>query len=70
MLTEDDGQTWPISRVLEPGMSAYSDRAVLPEATILCFYERGREVNAKQTKPISLLTLTRFKMEWLTNPND
>ena len=67
-LSEDDGQTWPISKVLEPGMSAYSDLAVLPDGTILCFYERGRETSPNQQKPTSyaFLTLAKFHLEWLT----
>ena len=67
-LSEDDGQTWPISKVLEPGMSAYSDLAVLPDGTVLCFYERGREADANQKKPASysFLTLAKFHLEWLT----
>ena len=66
-LSEDDGQTWPISKVLEPGMSAYSDLAVLPDGTILCFYERGRD-STDQKKPASyaFLTLGKFNLEWLT----
>ena len=68
-LSEDDGQTWAVSKVLEPGMSAYSDLAVLPDGTLLCLYERGREADAEQKKTTSyaLLTLARFKLEWLTD---
>ena len=68
-LSEDDGQTWSIGKVLEPGMSAYSDLAVLPDGTILCLYERGRDAgDDEQKKPTSyaLLTLARFNLEWLT----
>jgi sialidase-1 len=67
-LSEDDGQTWPFSQVLEPGMSAYSDLAVLPDGTILCLYERGRDADANQKKSTSysFLTLARFNLEWLT----
>jgi sialidase-1 len=42
-LSYDEGDTWPVDKVLEPGPSAYSDTAVLPDGTILCFYERGIE---------------------------
>ena len=66
-LSEDDGLTWPISKVLEPGMSVYSDLAVLPEGTILCFYERGRDAGSEPKKPASytFLTLARFNLNWL-----
>ena len=42
-LSEDGGRTWPVSKVLQPGPSAYSDLAVLPDGTILCFYESGTD---------------------------
>src|SRR5712691_513822 len=68
-LSDDEGQSWPINKVLEPGMSAYSDLAVLPDGTILCCYERGRESDAEPKKPTSyaFLTLARFNLEWLTD---
>ena len=71
-LTYDEGQTWPINKSLEPGYSAYSDLAALPDGTVLCFYERGREANAEQKKPTSYasLTLARFNLEWLTDGKD
>lgn len=71
-MTYDEGQSWPINKTLEPGMSAYSDLAVLPDGTALCFYERGREADADQKKPTSYasLTLARFNLEWLTNGQD
>ena len=40
-LSNDRGQTWPIHRVLQTSPSAYSDLAVLPDGTVLCFYESG-----------------------------
>ena len=40
-LSSDEGKTWPVMRSLEPGGSSYSDLAVLPDRTILCFYLRG-----------------------------
>lgn len=65
-LSEDDGQTWPISKVLEPVMSAYSDLAVLPDGTILCLYERGRNsTDSKKPTSYSHLTLARFNLAWL-----
>ena len=35
-LSRDDGKTWPINKTLEPGPSAYSDLAVLPDGIVLC----------------------------------
>jgi sialidase-1 len=37
----DDGATWPASRVLFEGPSAYSDLAVLPDGQAACLYEAG-----------------------------
>ena len=59
-LSGDDGATWPVSRTLEAGPSAYSDLAAGPDGTIYCFYERGEK------GPYERLTLARFNLEWLT----
>ena len=62
--SRDEGRTWAVNKVLEPGPSMYSDLAVTPSGTILCFYGRG-------TKPGfagSGLTLARFNLEWLLQP--
>ena len=37
-VSEDEGKTWPTSRFVKPGWSAYSDITVTPSGTILCFY--------------------------------
>ncbi len=70
-LSGDNGQTWPINRVLEPGNSAYSDLAVLPDGTILCLYERGGETDDDPAtrSQYCYLTLARFNLEWLTQPD-
>jgi sialidase-1 len=62
-LSEDDGRTWIASKPLEPGPSAYSDLAVLPDGTILCFFERSRD--AAERSAYGVLTLARFNLEWL-----
>ena len=58
-LSEDDGQTWPVMRVIEPGPSAYSDLAVGTDGKIYCFYERG------ETKPTECLRFARFDLDWV-----
>ena len=63
-LSEDDGQTWTASKVLEPGISAYSDLAVGPDKAIYCLFERGG-VGGKQSHTAAL-TLVKFDLEWLT----
>jgi sialidase-1 len=68
-MSYDEGKTWPVHKTLEPGMAAYSDLAVLPDGTILCFYEANNPAAAKPS-PYGFLTLARFNMEWLTDGKD
>lgn len=39
--SRDDGQTWPVSKVLHAGPSAYSDLALLSDGKIGCLFEAG-----------------------------
>lgn len=64
-LSADDGQTWSTNKTLEAGPSMYSDLAVTPQGTILCFYGRG----SKPGFAGNGLTLARFNLEWLTDGN-
>ncbi len=56
-LSRDDGATWPISKTLESGPSAYSDLAVLPDGTVLCLYEGDQKI-----------VCARFNLEWIEQP--
>jgi len=67
-LSYDEGASWPIERSIEPGSSGYSDLAVLPNDTILCYYETGS--GQPGSFPNRLLMLARFNLEWLTAGND
>lgn len=58
-VSEDDGQTWKHSRVLDPAFSAYSDLAIAPDGDILCLYESG-----VGGKAYGALTLARFPLGW------
>jgi sialidase-1 len=69
-LSSDHGRTWPVSRVLESGPSAYSDLATLPDGTVLCLYESGRPGakrpgSQREDWPYALITLARFNLEWI-----
>jgi sialidase-1 len=57
----DDGQTWPVHRLVEPGPSAYSCLATLPDGTVGLMYEAGKST------PYEGITFARFSMHWLTN---
>jgi Neuraminidase (sialidase) len=63
-MSEDDGQTWPVARTIEPGTSGYADLASGPDGSIYCLYERG-SAGGGATNPRSLC-LARFTLEWLT----
>ena len=63
-LSYDEGKTWPISKVIHPGPSAYSCLAVLKDGTIGLLYENGR-ISAYEK-----LTFARFNLEWLTDGRD
>ncbi len=63
-LSCDECRTWPVSKVLEKGPSAYSDLAVDAGGDILCFYERGMIDGMADT---AALTLARFNLTWLTD---
>ncbi len=54
-LSRDDGKTWPVNKVLDPGKAAYSDLAVLPDGTVLCLYEADTYIDC-----------ARFNLEWVT----
>ncbi|MDA9764667.1 glycoside hydrolase [Opitutales bacterium] len=67
-LSHDGGLTWPVQKKLENGPSAYSDLAVMPDGTILCFYESGIDppiVQRNRDWAYANLTLARFNLEWL-----
>jgi sialidase-1 len=63
-LSTDDCRTWPISRVLEPGPSGYSDLAETLDGTILCIYECGMIAHMTDTASI---TVARFDLAWLNS---
>jgi sialidase-1 len=56
-LSEDDGRTWPTSKVLHDGPAAYSCLAVLADGSVGCLYERG-DKQAYET-----ITFERFRLE-------
>ena len=63
-LSYDEGKTWPVSKVLNPGKSVYSELLVTPDGTILCLYENGLKDQYEK------MTLARFGLEWLTDGKD
>lgn len=60
-ISADDCRTWPVSRVLEPGISGYTDLAIGPDGTIYCVYERGGNAGFAFER----LTVARFNRAWI-----
>ena len=52
----DDGQSWPMSKVLCEGSSAYSCLCVLPDGTIGCLYE---------CDSYGKIVFARFPLDWV-----
>jgi sialidase-1 len=61
-LSRDDGRTWPVSQVLEPGPAGYSALACLADGTILCLYECDQVAHMCDDR---YLRLARFNPQWL-----
>jgi sialidase-1 len=57
----DEGNTWPVAKLLNVGPSGYSCLTVLPDMKIGCLYERGEHSTVEK------LTFARFSLEWLTD---
>jgi len=55
-LSYDEGETWPIARVVHPGPSAYSCFAVLANGEIACLYEAGQD-SFRESIVVAILTL-------------
>ena len=64
-LSYDDGYTWPVSRKIIDGSSAYSSLTVLPDGKIGCFVEEG--VTGEDGYR---LTFLKFDLNWLTRGAD
>ena len=64
-ISRDEAQTWPVNKLIEDGPSMYSDIAVTPKGTILCFYGRSGDSQGVAAFAGGRLTVARFNMEWL-----
>lgn len=61
-LSYDEGETWPISRQVHSGFSAYSDLVILSDMDIGLLYEGGTGYGP--------ITYSRFNLEWLSKGKD
>jgi sialidase-1 len=58
-VSQDDGRTWPMSKLIDKRPCRYSDLAVTADGTVLCIYTVGEMRDSEK------LTLARFNQEWL-----
>ena len=56
-LSYDDGQTWPVSKLIYSGPSAYSCLTVLPDKSVGLLYEKGE---------YGTISFASFNLAWLT----
>lgn len=57
-LSYDEGHTWPITKVLEKGPSAYSRSEVLPDGRVCCLFEDDG---------YKRIVFSSFSLQWLTD---
>lgn len=63
-MSYDEGKTWPVERVVDPGVAGYSDMAVNPDGTIDVLYESG-SIRGSDTNNAHVI-FARFDLSWLT----
>jgi len=59
-VSEDEGATWPASRVVHEGPAAYSSLVVLPDRSVGLLFERG------DRSAYEKITFVGLTLEWLT----
>jgi Neuraminidase (sialidase) len=60
-ISYDEGRTWPVSKQIYDGFSAYSSMAVLPDGSICVLFERCN---------YTIISFVRFTLEALTDGQD
>jgi sialidase-1 len=63
-MSYDEGATWAVSKVIEPGDSGYTDMAVAADGTIFLAYERG-STNSKVFFSPQCISVAKFNLAWL-----
>lgn len=62
-ISEDDGKTWTAKRVIEPGVSGYSDLAADRDGNVYCVYEDGTPTD--RGTHVQYLSVARFDLDWI-----
>jgi sialidase-1 len=63
-LSYDEAETWPVRKVLEPGIAGYSDLATDGRGNIFCLFERGSTKSGDHFRTAAI-TLAKFSLAWL-----
>lgn len=63
-MSYDEGETWPVSRLVYQGAAGYSQLAVLSDYSILALFETGR-FDLRE-----LITLIKVDLDWLSGGKD
>jgi BNR/Asp-box repeat. len=58
-ISYDEGDTWPVSKLIQAGPSAYSCLAVLPDKSIACLFECGDNTAYEK------ISLARIRLDWV-----
>lgn len=70
-MSYDEGRTWPVAKVIDPGIAGYSDLAVTADGRIHVLYEggviAGWNDNHFKNQAMSVVSLN---LEWLTDGAD
>ncbi|MBN2290936.1 MAG: exo-alpha-sialidase [Pirellulales bacterium] len=69
-LSNDDGKTWPVSKVLDSGLAGYSQLAVDDKGMIYCVYERGNVYERHGKFSPKYVSVAKFNMAWLLSGSD
>jgi sialidase-1 len=69
-MSYDEGVSWPISRVIDPGIAGYSDVAVSPDGVIHVFYEGGTIPGSSGPDKYAHMSVHSFDLAWLTGGRD
>jgi sialidase-1 len=63
-LSYDEGKTWPVAKLINAGLSGYSDLVVLPDMSAGIIYENGEKAYYEK------ISFARFTLDWLTDGKD
>lgn len=59
-LSNDDGRTWPASKLVDSGFAGYCDMAAAPDGTVYLAYE------GRNDRSYDCIKVVAFDLEWLT----